>query len=471
MISPIGVALVLIALAVVRTRQGATRLIAATVGIPIGTALFVGGQSVTLFYLSALAILGAAALHLAVRRPGLRNPLAVPEKPRRLDQLPGATALAFFVGWAILVTAVAPTLFHGRPVLLARGGLDVQLVDPGRLTYTISNLAQVSYLVLNVAVIIFLARQRDNHGLVGIALATLTLLSFWRLLSIYAGLPFPEGVFDNSQNVRYIESAPGGGQRFRGIVSEPSSLGEMSLATIAYFAACLPRRRGWSRVWPALFVVLAVVNGLVSTSATFVAAGVVVAAVAVLAGFVGFTLRHSILSPVFFIVICLAVIAAMLLAPLAAQLVRDVVDEKVASTSYESRSGVDVFSVRLAAETWGLGTGLGSNRASSGITTLLSCVGYPGTLALALFVVTMLVRTWRQLAVRPTAWVVITLLISKTIAGPTMLDPLMTLCLGVLAAVAWDRTSRIGPGDPDPGVQHRPSAIGTPPVDAVTARA
>jgi hypothetical protein len=468
MISPIGVALGLVALLVARARRGPIRVLAVTVGIPIGTALFVGGQSVTLFYVSAMALVGAAALQLAARRPGLRAPLAVGQKPRRLDQLPGASALVFFVGWAILVTAVAPALFRGRPVLLPRGGLDVQLVDPGRLTYTISNLAQVIYLVLNVAVIIYITRRRDTHGLVGIALATLTLLSFWRLLSVYTGLPFPEGVFDNSQNVRYIESSPGGGQRFRGIVSEPSSLGEMSLATIAYFAACLPHRQGWSRLGPTVLLALAVANGLVSTSATFVAAGVIVAAVAVVAGFIGFTLRHSILSPVFFIVICLSVIAALLLAPMAAQLVRDVIDEKVASTSYESRTGVDVFSLRLATETWGIGTGLGSNRASSGVTTLLSTVGFPGTVALAVFLLTMLTRTWRHVAVRPTAWVVITLLISKAIAGPTLLDPLMTLCLGVLAAVAWARRT---PADADAEVQVRPSGGVSSPPDAATARA
>jgi hypothetical protein len=445
MIAPIGVALGVLVLIAARTRQGFVRLLAITAGIPIGTALFLGGQSVSLFYMMAIGIVIAAALRLAADRPRMRSPMAVTERPRRLNQLPGATALAFFVGWAILVTIAAPTLFRGQPVLRARGGLDVQLLDPGRLDYNISNLAQIIYLVLNVAVIGYLARQRHVGGLVGIALGTLTILSFWRLLGIHIGLPFPEGVFDNSRNVRYIESAPGGGQRFRGIVSEPSSLGEMSLTAIVYFVAWLPRLRGVRRIAATVLLLMALVNGLVSTSTTFVAAGIVVAAAAIVAGFVGFTLRRSNLSPVFFVVLCLCVIGAILLAPMAAQLVRDVLAEKVASTSYASRSGVDIFSMRLAAETWGIGTGLGSNRASSGVTTLLSCVGVPGTVAFGWFVTTMLVRSWRHPAVRPTAWAVIALLISKAIAGPTVLDPLMTLCLGVLAAVAWRRPLRFQP--------------------------
>ncbi len=53
--------------------------------------------------------------------------------------------------------------------------------------------------------------------------------------------------------------------------------------------------------------------------------------------------------------------------------------------SFVNRMAADLYGLQLFAETYGLGLGLGSNRASSLITTLLSCVGLAGTLAFGVF--------------------------------------------------------------------------------------
>jgi hypothetical protein len=55
------------------------------------------------------------------------------------------------------------------------------------------------------------------------------------------------------------------------------------------------------------------------------------------------------------------------------------------SGSFINRTASDLYSVHLLVETYGIGVGLGSNRTSSLVSTLLSNVGLLGTLAYALF--------------------------------------------------------------------------------------
>jgi hypothetical protein len=53
--------------------------------------------------------------------------------------------------------------------------------------------------------------------------------------------------------------------------------------------------------------------------------------------------------------------------------------------SFANRTASDLYGLQLFAQTYGLGLGLGSNRVSSLLTTLLSCVGLLGTLAFGMF--------------------------------------------------------------------------------------
>jgi hypothetical protein len=53
--------------------------------------------------------------------------------------------------------------------------------------------------------------------------------------------------------------------------------------------------------------------------------------------------------------------------------------------SFVNRTASDLYGLELFVHTYGLGLGLGSNRASSLLTTLLSCVGLLGTLAFGIF--------------------------------------------------------------------------------------
>lgn len=420
-----------------------TRVLAASAGIPVGVSVVAAGNSLTLFYSVGLGIAAAQIWQLLHRRRHLDSGRPARFPGSIFTDRPGSRALLTFVAYSMIITLVAPTIFAGIPVLVSRGGLDSQLVHPGRLAYSVSNIAQAMYVVLGACIIIFIAHSRKTTaGTAGLPLATLTILSAWRLVHREFGLWFPEHFFDNSTNVRYVESTPTGEMRFRGIYSEPSGLAEGSLATLVFFAARLPYLRGRQRLVAVVIMLLAAYNGSVSTSATFVLASVVLGSIILIVGLVGFTVRSARLGRLAAAIGCVLVCVGAFLTPALINLVNSVVAEKVASTSYTSRSGVDIFSIGLLLQTWGLGTGVGSNRPSSMIASVFSCTGLIGGLAYFTFMAVVVVKSWPYREYRATVWAFGATIISKMIAGPAMLDPIPAVFLGVLAAVAWRQTAR-----------------------------
>ena len=196
---------------------------------------------------------------------------------------PAVSLLLCFLIWSVLVTLVAPVLFDGMTVLVPPGPIRLAAT-----VFTTSNIAQVIYLALGVSVVLFLARSaRSRPELIGLLAGLTTLLSLWRYLYQLVGLPFPEGVLDNSPAFAYIETAPDDVERFRGIASEPAGLAGSCLVTIAYMLPRSLQVRGWRRAGALLVAAVAAYLGVISTSATFVVAGVAIALIAGLASAVG----------------------------------------------------------------------------------------------------------------------------------------------------------------------------------------
>jgi hypothetical protein len=393
-----------------------------------GAALVVGTTAVPTFYAVALAVpVALAGTAVRNRSAGVRPRLALP---------PGAPLLVLFLAWTTLVTVVSPVLFDGTAVL-APGA-----VVPGRLnagSLTTSNIAQVVYLGLGVCVVIFLGRSsRSGPELIGLAAGLTTLLSLWRYLHDGAGLPFPEDFFDNSPAFAYIDSAPGGLERFRGILSEPAGLAVSSLVTVSYM---LPRSLQLSgrRRWAALLVgVAAAYLGVISTSATFVVAGGVTVVIAVVVFLLGFLLRRTSIRATVSVVGCIMVIASVWVLPTVASFVEATINEKVVSSSFNDRSSSNTISYDIFVDTFGFGVGLGSNRASSFFPGLLSTVGLVGTLLFVAVVVGLIQRSAHDLRYRPVMWALVGLLIVKVVSGPDLSDSsgILWMSLGVLSRAA-----------------------------------
>ncbi|SDN55347.1 hypothetical protein [Geodermatophilus sp. DSM 45219] len=405
--------------------RGYGRALALGGATPVGAAVVVGGIAVPTFYAVAIGAAVGLVVRLLLRT---RSQERLPDPPA-----PGVRLLVAFAAWAVLVTLLAPYLFPGLEGLTPNGG---RRLDPGLLSQ--SNIAQSVYLVLGVCVVVFLSRSRwAGPEVIGTAVGVPVVLSLWAYLGTF-GVPFPAGFFDNSPNFAFIQTAPGGVERFRGILSEPSGLGGTCLVAIAYMSARARQVQGARRVGVLAVVAVAAYLGFISTSATFVVAGVVLVVIAGLVSVARLVLRRGPLSLASFSLAWVAAIAALWFLPLLVNLFEQVVDDKVASDSYTQRSGADSYSFGLVWDTFGLGMGLGSNRPSSFVATLLSTVGVVGA-ALFVAVVWVLLREGYALGrARPVVWALVGVLITKVIAGPDLNDTngLTWMSLGVLAHAA-----------------------------------
>ncbi len=407
--------------------QGYGRALALGGATSAGAALAVGGIAVPTFYAVALGTAVALAFRLFGKGPA--GPAV------RLHLPPGATLLLAFLAWSTFVTFVSPLLFDGLPVL-APTGVPRKLIAG---TLTSSNIAQIGYLALGVCVVVFIARSPTARPqLIGLAAGLTTLLSLWRYLHQEVGAPFPEGVFDNSPTLAFIETAPGGAERFRGILSEPSSLAGSSLVTISYMLPRAFETRGWHRAGTLFVAATAAYLGVISTSTTFVVAGVATATIATLTFTIGFLRRRASLSAIVGLVICASVIAAVWILPGVVHFVQTTVNEKVLSPSYNERSGADSTAYGIFLDTYGFGVGLGSSRASSFLADLLSITGIIGTLLFASTVLLLIHRSSAMRTCRPVFWALMTLLVAKLVAGPGLSDSsgILWMSLGLLSRAA-----------------------------------
>ena len=392
-----------------------------------GAALVVGSVAVPTFYAVALGTVVALGIEIAGRRRHPASPAhTLP---------PGVPLLLLFFAWSTLVTVVAPVLFDGMPVLVPSGAV-------GRLAsgvLTSSNFAQITYLALGICVVVFVARAPSaGPELIGLAAGLTTVLSLWRYLNQVAGIPFPEGIFDNSPFFVYIETAAGGVQRFRGILSEPSALAGSSLVTVSYMLSRSVRLRGPRLAGALVLAAVAAYLGAISTSTTFIVAGVATALVAAVVLALGFTLRRTSVSAVVGLAACTAVVAAIWVVPLIADFVESTVNQKVSTSSFGERSGANTASYGIFLDTYGLGTGLGASRAAAFVPGLLSTTGVVGTLLFAIVVAGLIRRALPMSEYRPVVWALATLLISKTIAGPDLSDSsgILWISLGLLSRAA-----------------------------------
>ena len=400
---------------------------------PSGAALVFGSVVVPTFY--AVAIGAAASLALAVLASGRFGP-----RPRQ-PLPPGGQLFVLFLAWSVLVTLTAPLVFDQQPLVHP---VSRELIAG---TLTTSNLAQIAYMFLGVCVVVFLARSPSTgSGLLGLTLGLCLALSLARYLALQLGLPFPEGFFDNSPNFIYIETAAGGFERVRGIHAEPAALALTCVTGIAYFGRRAAAVSGVRRAGCLTFAAIAAYLGVVSTSATFVVAGLVSAGIFLAVALAGFLAGRSSISLAAALAVCAALVTAVVAGPAVVASVRSIIGDKLVSSSFDDRASADSESFGVFLETYGFGVGLGSARASSFVPTLLSAVGLVGSLLLVAAIVTIVRNAWHDHACRPTVWALVAYLAVKVTSNPDLSDTtgILWISLGVLSHAGLRSGSRAG---------------------------
>ena len=405
---------------------------------PIGAAFLAAGNALPTFYAAAIG----AVVGLIIRSVHSTRQPQFAASPG----FDGAVPLLLFTLWGVVITVVAPVLFFNTVVYL---GPNPDSKSAVHAVLTTSNVAQIGYLLLGVAVVFFLAGSRDlGPGVVGLAASLLTLLSFWRYLHQAVGLPFPEGLFDNNTTYAFIETLPGGAPRFRGILSEPAGLALSSLVTIAYSLSRAAQVTGVRRFWVLVVAAMAAVMAAISTSTTFIVVALILAGLAGVAFLRRVFLGSGGPKVVAILGLALTLVAAVFALPLLIDLVSQVISEKLGTSSYADRTLTDNRSYQIFFEKFGLGVGLGSNRSSSFTAFLLSTTGIPGIALFAWTVYSLLRPALHVPQMRPVVWALVAVLVSKAISAPDLADPsgILYLALGVLAwqGVQLRRERRLG---------------------------
>lgn len=410
--------MVAIALGLAGVFRRTPRLVAVALGfgagLPASAGVVAGGFTVNVF----TVVCFIAAIAWAVTRT---RPVASTT----------TTLLVAFAAWSTAVTAIGPWAFVGVPVLLPENGIDNQVGLPSTLVFTSSNLAQTVYLWASILSVLFLVRTRTAGTALWTAAWTGVSASAVRGVLKAVGLDVTGAVFDTMD----VDYSPPADPRLRGVFAEPSELATFSLAVAVLAVVAMITTTGRSRASATVLAVLATAVLLASASGTAVTASAAVVAglLAVLvARFCAAQGRGTpwvVLGGITVAVAALSV-GARLAAPVLA-----IIDDKIGSQSFNSRTAADAIGLRVLPETWGLGAGLGSNRSSSFAVTLLSTVGVPGTLLFAAAIVALVLAAVRRRALLAPMAGLIALLVAKSIAAPDLSTPLLWVLVAATTIV------------------------------------
>ena len=317
-----------------------------------------------------------------------------------------ARTLAIFIIWCVFSAFALPVLFDGLPVDSPRLGVDQGYYIQSPLHWSPSNAGQAGYMILNFVMVICLLQVAGRPGRLqrlvsafswsGVFVAA---VGAYQIFCHRLGLPFPSWLFNSNQAWGQApnQSIGPGISRMSATFVEPSDAAGF-LAAWSVFELTLAisggRRNGWHWLLAALGSVM-----LVATTSTtgYVTAGIMWI---VMAGDCGATiLRHGwikVKAGLAVIALVSAALVALITMPQAWLLLDAVLINKGTSASALHRTSTLGRAVEVFQHSWGLGVGLGSNRAMSAFFYVLSNLGFPGML----LILWLLAQLYSQVRVR-----------------------------------------------------------------------
>jgi hypothetical protein len=311
-----------------------------------------------------------------------------PEEPAWLH----TRVLALFAIWSVISALMLPVLFAGLPVDSPRAGVDRSYYTQAALSLSGSNIGQAGYMILNFALVVCLVQVAIQPGRLKRLVKAFSwsgvfvvAVGAYQILCKRTGLPFPTSFFNSNevwsqQTDQYI----GVGYSFSRLSAtfvEPSEAASF-LGAWAVFQLSLAitggRRTGWHWMWATVGSIM-----LVATASTtgYLTAGIMWVAMAYDCG--ARILRHGWIRTKAAIAV-LALAGSFLIwlftVPTAWPLLDAVLFSKMQSQSALHRTSTFGRAVGVFQDSWGLGAGLGSNRAMSVFFYILSNLGFPGML-------------------------------------------------------------------------------------------
>jgi hypothetical protein len=324
--------------------------------------------------------------------------------------VPHVRIFAVFIIWCVFSAFFLPTLFDGLPVDSPRAGVDQSYYIQFPLHWSLSNAGQAGYMILNFVMIMCLLQVVARPG----RLQSLANAFSWSGVFVVAvgayqifchrmGLPFASWLFNSNQALGQApnQSIGPGFSRISATFVEPSDAAGF-LAAWSVFELTLAISGGRRNGWHWLLATLGSVMLVQTTSSTgYVTAGIMWMVMACDCG--ATILRHGwikVKAGLAVVALASAALIALITVPKAWLLLDAVLINKGTSASALHRTSTFPRAVEVFQHSWGLGVGLGSNRAMSMFFYVLSNLGFPGMLLL-LFLLAQLYSQARLRLYRP----------------------------------------------------------------------
>jgi hypothetical protein len=388
---------------------------------------------------SAGVVVGPVALSVFVVVAAVVGCSPAPRSGARLQDAAVSLLVAFGVV-ALVVTAVAPWVFAGTPVLEPGKGVDLQVHAPASLTFTIGNAAQCVYLVTAVAAARFLWRTGTAPIALLVAAWTGTVLSAVRGVLRALALDRTAWLFDTLGSTYSGE----GDTRLRGVFAEPSELAAFSLAVVAFAAVRTVRRAdGGHRTADRVLLVVAGGDLLASASGTAVVAGCLTAAALVTVFLVRFVRSEGVhAAPVALTTLAVAFVTVAA-GPDALTPAAEIVADKLTSQSLDARSAADAIGMSVLADTAGFGAGDPGGGQQRHDERRRPVAAEAGTGLFLAAVLGLVRRSARTAAAAPAAAGLFGLLVAKTVSAPDLSTPLLWVLIATCVQLGAAR-ERLG---------------------------
>lgn len=318
--------------------------------------------------------------------------------PKAMRQMKFCAPLFIAFFWTILSSILLPRLFEGK-VFVWPQKLD-EIATRVPLSPQRGNMTQDAYLVLDLVMfimtVLFLTRREADPRrlyqayLIGAMLACL--VGFWEMAHRLIGsIPFPKTLFYSNPGWAVLDTQMSGPvPRINSTFTEPAACATFLIGTL--YSTVWSTLRGYGGWLTRLTLIMSVLCLLMTTSTTgYIAMSVGLMLLVIYA--VVSRKRQLFRRLMLFIgagVLCMG-LTTFTLAAFAPDVIKGAAaviletQDKKQSVSYEERSQKDSDSYQLALETYGLGTGWGSNRSSSLLPGFLSTIGVIGVLGLVVW--------------------------------------------------------------------------------------
>ncbi|MBB3344864.1 hypothetical protein [Luteimonas sp. RC10] len=306
---------------------------------------------------------------------------------------------------SIFMAPVLPVIFDGIGVYSARGGIDSQHNNLTPLRVTPSIFIQPAYLLLSLFCFLFFSlntkdklRHHIAHRWISIGAILVLLFGAWRLASLLSGIYFPsEILYSSGIKAENVDQTINGIYRVSSTFTEVSYLGVYLVSALAYFLRYAYATKSLMSLLISAAITLLI--AITTSSTAYLSAAVLIAC------FLAFVVVKEIgkgrLSKRTLATLSLSLLAAFIMVLYFSDntIVRSVVDlsitTKASSGSATHRGAADIRALQIVYETFGLGVGLGANRPSSLITSIVSNLGIIGLTLFLTFVYQILKVTAR----------------------------------------------------------------------------